>query len=104
MKLYEYQKSMSFTDLGPRSLIFTVSNFFSLETATPIEAKFHVEPSWDEGMEVSSNGLAHMTNLAAMSIYDINLSKTHLLWNQTADDLESWYAALGTRVLPNLFK
>ena len=24
----------------------------------------------------------------------------NLLWNQTADDLESWYAASGTRVLP----
>ena len=29
--------------------------------------------------------------------------KNHLLWNQKADDLESWYAALGTQVLPNLF-
>ena len=34
----------------------------------------------------------------AMSIYGKNL-KHHLLWNQKADDLESWYAALGTRVL-----
>ena len=25
----------------------TYSNFFSLETARPIEAKFHVEPPWD---------------------------------------------------------
>ena len=27
-----------------------------------------------------------------------------LLWNQKADDLESLYAALDTRVLPNLFR
>ena len=26
------------------------------------------------------------------------------LWNQKADDLETLYAALGTQVLPNLFK
>ena len=25
----------------------TFLNFFSLETARPIEAKFHVEPPWD---------------------------------------------------------
>ena len=24
------------------------SNFFSLETAGPIEAKFHMKPPWDE--------------------------------------------------------
>ena len=29
--------------------------------------------------------------------------KILLLWNQKADDLESWYAASGTWVLPSLF-
>ena len=43
MNLYEYQMSRSFSDIGPRSLRFTFSNFFSLETAGPIEAKFHVD-------------------------------------------------------------
>ena len=38
MNLYEYQRSRSFTDLHPRSLRFTFSNFFSLETSRPIEA------------------------------------------------------------------
>ena len=28
----------------------------------------------------------------------------NLLWNQNADDLETWYAALVTRVLPSMFK
>ena len=27
--------------------VSTVSNFFFLETALPIEAKFYVEPPWD---------------------------------------------------------
>ena len=38
-----------------------------------------------------------------MPIYDkkkLNL----LLWKQKADDLESWYAASGIRVLPFMFK
>ena len=38
----------------------TFSNFFSLETARPIEAKFHMEPPWDEGTEACSNGLDHI--------------------------------------------
>ena len=47
----------------------TFSNFFSLEIAKPIEAKFHVETPWGEGMKVSTNGLCHMTNMVAMTIY-----------------------------------
>ena len=43
MNLYEYQRSRSFIDLGPRSLGFNIFNFFFLETAWPIEAKFYVE-------------------------------------------------------------
>ena len=41
--------------------------------------------------------------MATMPIYGKNL-KNLLLWNQKADDLETWYAALGTRVLPSFFK
>ena len=50
------------------------------------------------------NDLGHMTKLAAMTIYGKNLKKNHLLWNQKVNDLENWYAALGTRVLSSLFK
>ena len=46
----------------------TSSNIFS-ETYGPIEAKFHMEPSWDGGTKVCSNGLGHMTKMAAMPIY-----------------------------------
>ena len=48
-------------------------NFFSSITAMPIEAKFHVALPWDWGMEVSSNGLGHMTKMATMPIYGKNL-------------------------------
>ena len=40
-----------------------------------------------------------MTKMAVMPIYGKNL-----LRNQKADDLETWYAASGAQVLPNLFK
>ena len=30
--------------------------------------------------------------------------KNLLLWNQTVDDVETWYAESGARVLPSLFK
>ena len=51
----------------------TFSNFFSLETAWPIEAKFHLEPPWDGGTKVCSNGPGHMTSMAAMPTYSKNL-------------------------------
>ena len=92
MNLYEYQMSRS-----------TFSDFYFLETAWPIEAKFYVEPPLDAGTKLWSNDLGHMTKMAVMPIYGKN-SKKHLLWSQQVDDLESSYAALGTRVLPSLFK
>ena len=51
----------------------TLSNVFSLETSGTIEAKSHVEPSYDKGMKDCSNGLGHMTNIVAMPIYAENL-------------------------------
>ena len=79
MNLYEYRRSRSFIVLHPRSLRFIFSNFFSLETSRPIEAKFHVEPPWDRGMKVCSNGLCHNTSMAAMPIYGKNLKKSSSL-------------------------
>ena len=64
------------------------------ETTGPIEAKFHVEPPWEGGTKVCSNGQGHVTKMAAMPIYGKNLKKL-LLQNQKADDLETWYAASG---------
>ena len=54
----------------------TFSNIFSSETTGPIEAKFHVEPPWDGGTKVYSNGLGHMIKMAAMPIYGKNLKKS----------------------------
>ena len=65
----------SFIDLGPRSLSFTFSNFFSLEITRLIEARFHVESPWDGGMKVGSNVPGHMTSMATMPIYGRNLKE-----------------------------
>ena len=56
--------------------VVTFSNIFSSETTGPIEAKFHVEPPWDGGTKVCSNGTCHMTKMAAMPIYDKNLKNS----------------------------
>ena len=37
-------------------MVSTFSNIFSSETTGPIEAKMHVEPLYDMGMKVRSNG------------------------------------------------
>ena len=54
----------------------TFSNIFSSETTGLIEARFHMEPPWDGGTKVLSNGPGHMTKMAAMSIYGKNLKKS----------------------------
>ena len=52
----------------------TISNDFSSETTGPIATKFHVQPP---GLKKScSNGLGHMTNMAAMPIYGKNVKKS----------------------------
>ena len=40
-----------------------------------------------------------MTKMAAMPKYGKNLKQNLLLQNPKVDDLETWYAALGARVL-----
>ena len=63
-----------------------------------------MEPPWDGGRKVCSNGPDHMTKMAATPIYGKNHKKNLLLQNQKVDDLESWYVASGAQVLPSLFK
>ena len=49
-----------------------------------------MEPPWDGGTKICSNGPGQMTKMAAMPIYGKKL-KNFLLRNQKADDLETWY-------------
>ena len=55
------------------------------------------------GTKACSNGPSQITKIAVMPIYGKTF-KSLLFWNQKADDLETWYAASRTRVLPSLFK
>ena len=69
--MYEYQRSRSFI------------NLVSLTTAEPIEVKFYMEPPWNGRPKICSNGLGHMTNMAAMP-YRVKTLKNLPLWNQKA--------------------
>ena len=55
----------------------TFSNILSSETTGPIEAKFHMEPSWDGGTKVYSNYPGHITKMAAMPIYGKNIKTSY---------------------------
>ena len=80
----------------------TLFNIFSSENTGPIEAKVHMESPLDWGMKVCSNGPGHMTKMAAMPIYGENIKKSSP--EPKANNIETWYAASGARVLPSLFK
>ena len=69
MKLHEYQGQGHSMTLVQGHSDSTFSNFFSLETAKPIEAKFHMEPPYDRGTQYYPNGPGHLTKMAAMPIY-----------------------------------
>ena len=69
MKLYEYQRSRSFTDLSVNLSDSIFLNYFSSITIRLIEAKFHVEIPWNGGTKVCSNGPGHMTKMATMPVY-----------------------------------
>ena len=58
-------------------------------------SQFHVDPPWDKGIKICSNGLGHKTTpISGEKLQNL------LLGNQEADDLETWYTASGTWELP----
>ena len=54
----------------------TITNDFSSETTGPIATKFHIQAPGPLGKKSESNGLGHMTNMAAVPIYNKNLKKS----------------------------
>ena len=60
----------------PWSKVTQIQHF---QTAWTIEAKFYVEPPWDGGTKVWSNGLGHMTKMATTLIYGKNLKTSSSL-------------------------
>ena len=77
------------------------SNIFSSETTGPIEARFHMEPPWDEGTKVCSNSLGHMTKMTVMPIYSKNLQKIFFSGTKRPMTLK---LGMQHQVLPSLFK
>ena len=95
MTIYECQKSRSFSELCPRSLSFQQ---FS-ETTGPFKPNF----IW------SLHGMTEQNFVQMVQViwprwppcpYKVKPFKNLLIWNQKVDDLETWYATLGTRVPP----
>ena len=78
------------------------SKIFFSETAWPINAKFHVEPSWEVGKKVYINGTGHMTKMAANPIM-VKTFKNLLLQNQKFYDIETWHIALEAQALQSLY-
>ena len=70
MNIKDQDHSFTFIQANSES---TFSNFFSLETTEPIEARFYWAPPWDRGIKVNTNGLCHMTKMSAVPIYGKNL-------------------------------
>ena len=83
--------------------IQTFSNFFSLKTARLLEAKFLVDPPCDGGIKWTQMVYVTWPRWPPCS-YLVKTFKNLILWNQKADDLETWYAALVTRVVASIFK
>ena len=52
-----------------------IFNIHSSETTEPVKVKFHMEPPWDGGTKVCSNGPGHMTKMATILIYGKNIKK-----------------------------
>ena len=82
--------------------VSTFSIIVSCETTGLIEAKIHVEPPWDGGTKVCSNGPGHM--MATMPTYGKNLNKSSSLKLKDLPLKQIWYVASVARVLPSLFK
>ena len=52
--------------------VYVCQHFQTSIPLKPLKAKFHVEPPWDGGINVCSNGPDHMTKMAALLLYGKN--------------------------------
>ena len=74
--LYEYQRSTSFIDRGPRALRFNIFNFLFLRNRYAEWSQISCGASIGRGTKVCSNGPGHMTKMAAMPIYGKNMKNS----------------------------
>ena len=96
MNLYEYQRSWSFIDLRPRSLRFNSFKLLLLR---------NLKDDWSQISYGASVGCGEWKFVLMFQVtwpcsYMVKNFENLLLRNQEADDLETWYTASGTRILP----
>ena len=95
MHTCEYQSPRSFSDLGQRSLGFSVLTFstdFSSETPEPVSFKFHIQRPGNGRLKICSNDPGVMAKMVTIPIYGKNL-KNSLFQNCWVTCLETWYVA-----------
>ena len=97
LRLYECQRSRSFIDLHPRSLRFNIFELILLRNRSTDWSQISYGASM--GCEEWKFVQLFQVTWPCPYMYGEKLQKSSLR-NQEADDLETWYAALGTRVLP----
>ena len=76
MNLHEYQKGQGHFLPLPKVARFSNLNLFFSETVEIFETKYHVKDFGNTKMKIYTNGLRHMTTMAARPIYDKNLQKS----------------------------
>ena len=105
MNLYEYQRSRSFIDLGPRSLRFNIFKlFFFLRNRYADWSQISSGASMGWGNESLFKWSRSHDQYGCHAQKPKNIKKNLLFWNQKTDDLESSLAASGTQVQLSLFK
>ena len=72
MKIFEYWRSRSFLDLGPRSCTYKNSNWIFSETNVPIWPKLCMKAFRYMKMKIWWHDAGHMTKMATTPIYGKN--------------------------------
>ena len=98
MKMYEYPRSRSVIDLCPRSLRFHEFQTFLLNPTGQSKPYFMWSSHGKGKLKFVQMVKVILPKWAPCPCMDL------LLWNLFADVLETWYTALGTRVLQSSFK
>ena len=103
MKVWEYWRSRSFLDLGPRSCTYKNSNQIFSKTTVPVWTKFLWKISDTRKSKSDAMMLVTWPSWPPRP-YMVKTLQNLLLRNRRADFHETWYVALGTPANQTLFK
>ena len=76
-------------------------NIVFSETNRPIELNFYMKTPYNKLAKINTKCSGHMTKMVDIPIYGKN--HKNLFQNQKANDLGTWYVALGMWGLPSFF-